>query len=238
MTAPTLHEITIAGPGKNALGTQRMEELLQQLDAARGGPVLFTGRGDAFSAGLDLKEIHAADRAGMKRFLDLLTELVARVHHHPGPTVAAVNGHAIAGGCLLALVCDVRFATDDPRCRIGLNEVALGLRFPPRVFALARSRLSPAHATEILLGAGLHGPLDALRLGLVDRLEADPLSAARAELARLAAHPADAYAAAKRDVRAGSEPVDASAERRFEEEILPVWSGAELKARIAGFLGR
>lgn len=231
-------EIVIAGPGKNALGTARMEALLAELDAAGDGPVWFRGDGDAFSAGLDLKEILAADRVGMARFLSLLTELIARVHHHPGPTVAAVNGHAIAGGCLLALVCDVRIATDDPRCRIGLNEVALGLRFPPRVFALARSRISAAHISEILLGAGLHAPGDALRLGLVDRLSADPVAAARAEVERLASFPADAYAAAKRDLRSAADRVDAGASARFEDEILAVWSGAELKARIAGMLKR
>lgn len=231
------HLIRIDGPGKNALGTARMSELLGAVEAAGDAPLLLTGAGDAFSAGLDLKEIHAADAPTMERFLSLLTELVARLHHHPAPTVAAVNGHAIAGGCLLALVCDVRIATTNPRCRIGLNEVALGLRFPPRVFALARSRMAPHLETEILLGAGLHGPEDALRLGLVDRLSDDPVAAATAEIARLGAYPPEAYAAAKRDLRAGSEPSDPDLERRFREEVLPVWSGPELKARIAAFLG-
>lgn len=232
------HLIRIDGPGKNALGTARMSELLGAVEAAGDAPLLLTGAGDAFSAGLDLKEIHAADAPTMERFLSLLTELVARLHHHPAPTVAAVNGHAIAGGCLLALVCDVRIATDDPRCRIGLNEVALGLRFPPRVFALAASRLSRAHTTEILLGAGLHAPTDAVRLGLVDRVASDPLGAARAELQRLAGYPADAYAAAKRDLRAGSEPTDPDAEQRFRRDVLPVWSSETLKARIRGMLRR
>ncbi|MEZ4316783.1 MAG: enoyl-CoA hydratase/isomerase family protein [Myxococcota bacterium] len=233
-----MNEIRIEGPGKNALGTPLMQQLLDAVRAAEGGPLLLTGAGDAFSAGLDLKEVHAADTDGMKRFLVLLTDLVAALHHHPGPTVAAVNGHAIAGGCLLALVCDVRIATTEARARIGLNEVALGLRFPPRVFRMARSRLSATHENEILLGAGLHGPVDAQRLGLVDRLDADPVAAGRAALEKLASYPADAYAAAKRDLRAGSDPIDPSEEERFIREILPVWAGPELKARIAGFVKR
>jgi len=231
-------EIALEGPGKNALGTLLMTELRDSLAAAKGGPVLITGTGDAFSAGLDLKEVHSATSTDMLRFLTLLTEVVVALHHHPGPTVAAVNGHAIAGGCLVALMCDIRVCTDNPRARIGLNEVALGLRFPPRILRIARSRLSVAHQTEVLLGAGLHNPVDAQRLGLVDQLSDQPLQSARDQLAALAAHPASAYAAAKRALREGSDPPDPTEDARFLDEVLPVWSGPELKQRIAGFLHR
>lgn len=231
-------EITIEGPGKNALGTAQMSALIDAIRAADGGPLLVKGEGDAFSAGLNLKEVHAADTEGMKRFLTRLTDLCVAIHHHPGPTVAAVNGHAIAGGCLVALLCDVRVCTSDPKARIGLNEVALGLRFPPRIFRLARSRMSPAHDSEILLGAGLHAPKDAQRLGLVDHVVDDPIESARQALRALASHPADAYGAAKRDLRAAADAPDPVGDARFESEVLPVWSGPELKARIAAFLKR
>lgn len=231
-------EIRIDGPGKNALGTERMEDLLQQFEAAGKAPVLLTGAGDAFSAGLNLKEVHAAGHAEMERFLRLLTDLLARIYHHEGPTVAAVNGHAIAGGCLLAVVCDLRIGTTNPRARIGLNEVALGLRFPPRVLAIARSRFSPQHEAEILLGAGLHGPEDAQRLGMLDRLHDDPVSAAAAALSSLASYPPEAYAAAKRTLHAGVDTVSDADQEQFREHILPVWSGQEVKDRIAKILKR
>jgi enoyl-CoA hydratase/carnithine racemase len=233
-----MRTITIEGPGKNALGTERMRDLLGQLDAAGTEPLLVTGGGDAFSAGLDLKEVHDADLAGMRVFLTLLTELLVRIFEHPAPTVAAVNGHAIAGGCIVALVCDHRVATTNERARIGLNEVALGLRFPPRVLDLCRFRIPSSSHHEVFLGAGLHRPEDALRLGLVDALADDPVAAGQAVLEGWARHPRDAYTAAKRALRADVGVVDAEADARFEEEILPVWCGDAIKATLAGFLKR
>ncbi len=231
-------ELTISGPGKNALGTDLMNELLEGLRGTHGGPVLFTGAGDAFSAGLNLEEVLDADETSMRSFLDLLTELMVAIHHHRGPTVAAINGHAIAGGCLLALLCDQRIATSNPKARFGLNEVALGLQIPPRVFRLAHSRLSPTHASVVLLGAALHGPERALQLGLVDALADDPLAAGRAAIEALAKHPADGYAATKRDLRAKADATDPEGDRHYSEAVLPRWTSPELKARIAGFLRR
>ena len=230
--------IRIEGPGKNALGTQLMADLSERIDAAEGAPLLFTGSGDAFSAGLDLKEVHAADLDDMHVFLTRLTDLLVRVFHHPAPTVAAVNGHAIAGGCLVAMLCDFRICTDAPRARLGLNEVALGLRFPPRVLRFARSRLSPVHETTVLLGAGLHSPQDALRLGLVDELAADPLARAEALAATLANHPRAAYAAAKKSLRGPVDQPDPEGDRQFIEDVLPVWAGPDIKATLEGFLKR
>src|SRR5262245_9349226 len=124
-------EITLNGPGKNALGAQMMDFLLQELERAKGEPVFITGAGDAFSAGLNLKEVAGLDARGMESFLRTLEALYSALYTYPGPTAAAVNGHAIAGGCLVAMACDIRICTRDPKVRVGLNEVALGLQFPP-----------------------------------------------------------------------------------------------------------
>ncbi len=218
-------------PGKNALGTELMDRLLSQLEQAGGEPVLLTGAGDAFSAGLNLKEVHALDPAGMERFLIRLEALVEALHGYAGPTVAFVNGHAIAGGCILALCCDHRVAVADAKVRIGLNEVALGLRFPPGVLRLVRERVSPAHVTEVLLGAGLHAPEHALRLALVDELGDGDV--ARARLSAMAAHPADALAATKHALR-GS--LRAPGDEETLKKLLPVWTSEQLKQRIAGAL--
>lgn len=233
-----MRRIRIEGPGKNALGTARMRELLAALDDAGTAPLLLTGAGDAFSAGLDLAEVGAAGPAEMETFLDLLGALLTRLFHHPAPVVAAVNGHAIAGGCLVMLAADHRVCTDNPRTRIGLNEVALGLRFPPQIVRMVRARLPAAAAETVMLGSELHPPADALRLGLVDELAADPLAVATEILERRAAHPAAAYAATKRALRQGLDTVTPAEETRFRAEVLPVWYGPEIKAVIAGFFNR
>jgi len=233
-------EITLEGPGKNSLGTEMMRFLRDRLRAAQGAPVLLCGAGDAFSAGLNLKELAGLDEAGMAAFLDALEGVICDLYLYPGPTVAWVNGHAIAGGCVLALCCDRAVAHANPKLKIGLNEVALGLRFPPRTWEIVRRRIPPRHHEQVLLGAGLHNPEAALRLGLVDEVSPDAGEAARATLGELAALPPAAYAAAKRDLR-GAKASDLVTDRACQErlrELMPAWTSPELKARLMAALKR
>lgn len=237
MLAPMI-SITLEAPGKNAMGTALMERVRAELRAAGGAPVLLVGAGDAFSAGLDLKEVASLDAPGMARFLALLEELVFDLYTYPGPTAACVNGHAIAGGCVLALTCDVRVMTASPAARIGLSEVALGLAFPPRVLNLARERIPRRYWEEVLLGAGLFEPARAAEIGLVDELASEPLGAASARLGALGKHPSAAYAATKRRLREGVLGPSPSEQARFEAEDLPRWTSAELKEKLRGILRR
>lgn len=230
-------EITLSGPGKNALGSALMDEVLGQLHEASGRAVLLTGAGDAFCAGLDLKELASLDAAGMETYLRKLEALVETLYTYPGPTVALVNGHAIAGGCVLALCCDHQVAAADPRIKIGLNELALGLRFPPVTLSVVRERVPKRHLNQVLLGAGLHPPAKALELGLVDEVSEDAGTVARERLAALAAHPPAAYVGTKAELRGAT--VDASqSEQKFVREILPTWTAPELKSRLAAALKR
>lgn len=228
-------EVVLEGPAKNALGTKLLTQVRDAVRAAGGKPLLVSGAGDAFSAGLDLKEIGSLDPAAMERFLALLVETIDGLFRYPGPVVAAVNGHAIAGGAILAAACDHRVGPTDPKARFALNEVALGLRFPPRLQELVRYRV--VHAETVMLGAGMMGAAEALRLGLLDELADDPLAVARQRLAERAAHPPAIYAAAKDDLRR-TVRADADAEARFVREILPVWAGDELRQKIHAFLAR
>jgi enoyl-CoA hydratase len=232
------YELVLNGPGKNALGSDLMRTIVDRVRAANGRPILVSGTGDAFSAGLNLKEVAALDRPGMERFLLLLDEVIDTLYGYPAPMVAAVNGHAIAGGCVLALCCDLRIAVNDPRARIGLNEVARGLEFPPKILALARQRI-PAHAFQrVVLEGGLHDPAAALGLGLLDEIAADPVARARQCLAVLAAHPPAIYAATKRVVRGGTLDLTDDQRRYFREHLVPVWCSPETKALVRGALER
>jgi len=233
-----VYELTISGPGRNALSSALMEHLIGELRAAVGRPLLLRGAGGAFSAGLNLKEVATLDQAGMTRFLGLLDDLIDALYGYPGPTVAAVNGHAIAGGCMLLLCCDLRIGVDDPTVRIGLNEVPLGLEFPPKLLALARSRVPPRSLERVVLEGALHDPRAALALGLLDEIAPDAQTAARAALERLAASPRAEYVATKQALRRGLLDLSEAQRQYFREHIVPAWCAPAVKARVGAVLSR
>jgi enoyl-CoA hydratase/carnithine racemase len=231
-------ELLISGPGKNALGTELMDRLTERIREATAEPLLVRGDGGVFSAGLNLKEVAGADREGVARILGALDRLIDALYYHPAPTVACIEGHAIAGGCVVALCCDYRVATADARARIGLNEVAIGLAFPPKILKLARRRVAPRALERVLLEAGLYDPATALALGLVDEVAADALGVAHARLEALAAHPRATYAATKRALRQGGVDLSAEDQARQRDEVVPAWCAPAVKERVAGMLRR
>ena len=208
-------DVVLSGPGKNALSSALMQSLRHQLARAEGQPVLVRGEGDAFSAGLNFFELATLDAAGLDEFLAVLEDLLHELYNYPGPTVALVSGHAIAGGCLVAMCCDHRVCAADPRLKIGLNEVALGLHFPGTALALARRRVNPQSLDEVAAAAE---------------------AVARQRLGELASHPADAYGAAKRAIRGGVLDMDPAQRRAEREALLPHWTDPALRARIGAFL--
>jgi enoyl-CoA hydratase/carnithine racemase len=240
MTRPH-YELTLHGPAKNALGTQMLTFLQDGITEAAGRPILLSGAGGALSSGLNLKEVASLDAPGMERFIRLLEDTLVALYTHPAPVVARVDGHAVAGGCVLALCADHSVAVSDPGARVGLNEVALGLRFPPRILGIVRDRVPPHRHGEVLLGAGLYDPAGALRVGLVDEVCADAAATAKRALEKLqalSAHPPKAYADTKRDLRARNVTIDAAAEARAYRELVPVWTADEVRARILAVLRR
>jgi len=233
-----MKEIVLSAPGKNAINSALMREVLAQLAEGRGEPLLLTGAGDAFSAGLNLKEVLSLDGDDMARFLALLEELTRTLYEYPGPTVALVNGHAIAGGCVLALCCDHRVAPATGKARIGLNEVALGLRFPPAVMKLAKARVPERALARVILGAELVDAATALELGLLDEVAQDASTRAGERLAQLASHPPDAYARAKQLLRGGVLDATHEESARFAEHDLASWTSDALRERIRKILTR
>jgi enoyl-CoA hydratase/carnithine racemase len=226
-------QITLSGPGKNALSTSLMQRALDEVERAKDAPIFLTGDGDAFSAGLNLKEVSTLDVAGMTTFLSALEDLVKALYEHPAPVVGYINGHAIAGGCVLALCCDIRVMTPKEGARIGLNEVALGLRFPPLTFAMARARLTAPNLERVLLEAGLYPAAEARHLGLVDVIGGE--DQARSILATMASYPRDIYAATKLLLRPRLDIAEAD-RAKFREETIPYWASPERRAAMLAVL--
>src|SRR5580692_2456688 len=151
----------------NALDTELLRAItatMRDLDPA--AAAVITGHGTAFSAGVDLKRIVDGGQAYVREFLPALTETFLAVFGHPGPVVAAVNGHAIAGGCVLAAACDLRLMSGG---RIGLAELRVGVAFPSVPLEVMRHALGPA-TRRLVLGAELLPPREALAIGLIDRV--------------------------------------------------------------------
>lgn len=222
----TLHELVLTGRGPNTMSIASMDAFLAQLDAIGDAPFVLRGEGDAFSSGLDLDAIGDVDA---KTLLGAIERVARRLFLHPAPTVACVNGHAVAGGCLLAQCCDHRVASDKPTLRIGMTGVALGLTYPPIVLRVFRARLSPSAVERVLLRADRFGPLEALSLGLLDEVVDDPHAVAKARLAALAAHPRAAYRETKRALREPWVTIPEAETHAFHEMAIETWDPARLR---------
>ena len=111
--------------------------------------VVLTGAGTVFSAGVDLRRIVEGGPAHVREFLPELSRAFLAVFDHPRPVVAAVNGHALAGGCVLAAACDVRLMSGG---RIGLTELLVGVPFPVAPLEIMRFAVGPAVAGLALTG--------------------------------------------------------------------------------------
>ena len=233
-----MYEIRMQHPAKNALGSDLMGWLEDELKKAHEQPILLSGSGDAFSAGLNLKEVSSLDHAGMERFLRRMDAISARLYDHPAPTVAIVNGHAIAGGCALMMCCDWRIAQRNPKTKIGVNEVAIGACFPPSIFNILKRRLAPSVHERVILGAQLHDVDTALALGLIDEIADDAEAAAMKRLMALSAHPRATYAVTKSALHHGVAAWSPADERRFREHEVPIWTSHEMKERVLAALVR
>jgi enoyl-CoA hydratase/carnithine racemase len=186
---------------KNALSIALRDELSDRLAALSGDEaarvVVLTGAGDAFSTGFDLKEFA---RIGEREVADRIWASSDRFHRtlleFPLPTIAAVNGAALAGGFDLALMCDLRIASQ--RASFAHPEVAFGTV----AYGLLHDLVGGALARELTLTGRAMDAEEALARGLVTRVvPPDALAAATAELAQsIAARPRDVLLSDKRKI--------------------------------------
>jgi enoyl-CoA hydratase len=213
----------------NAMDVELLDALTEAVTATDRA-LLITGTGSAFSAGVELRRMLDGGPAYAADFLPALTRMFRAVFDHPRPTVAAVNGHAIAGGCVLALACDVRLMSAG---RIGLAELAVGVPFPVAALEIVRHALGPS-AGRVLLGAETVGAEQALALGLVDEVTApdDILPRALGLAAELASRSPESYRMAKERLH---RPAVAAIEAAGQDEdaaVLAGWTSDDTRGRI------
>jgi enoyl-CoA hydratase/carnithine racemase len=129
--------------------TEALSSVLERLARAGTRGLILTGTGGIFSAGVDLFKLVDGGRAYIDRFLPALDRMFEALFMFHAPVVAAVNGHAIAGGCILACTCDRRLMTTGA-ARIGVPELKVGVPFPPLVVEIMRASVAPPHFNELM----------------------------------------------------------------------------------------
>ena len=200
--------------------------------------LVVTGVGKMFSAGVDLPRLVDGGATYVRRFLPAINKAFEALFSFPKPLVAAVNGHAIAGGCIMACAADYRMMAREPG-RIGIPELLVGVPFPAAPLEIMRFAAPPQHL-QTLIYRGLTLTADAaLQYGLVDTV-VDPdglLAEAIAMAETMATVPASAFALTKAQlrepalqrIRAGA-AVDAAVEE--------VWAAPETLTTIREYIAR
>lgn len=226
----------------NAVDSELFDQLGERLDELRRSPasaLVLTGTGGIFSAGVNLFKVVEGGGSYLAEFLPKLSQGIARLLALPQPVVAAINGHAIAGGCVLACACDRRMMADG-NARIGLTELLVGVPFPAAALETVRALL-PAHRVQDLVYRGRTlAPGEALAAGLVDELAKleGLLERACAVARELGEIPGEAFALTKRHLR---RPLLERIERygpEVDPEVLRQWSQPETREAIRAFMER
>jgi len=187
----------------NAFDADFFAELTKALDeTADADALVIAGREGMFSGGLNLKALGSLDPESLLDMMVGFARTMHRIWLEPRPVVAAVTGHAVAGGTILAMASDHAVAADGP-FRWGLNETAIGLAFPSWILAITRANVRNDRIEGLLLSGALISPAEALEVGYADEVvPADQvLAAAEAKASALAALPRAAYAATKQRLR-------------------------------------
>jgi enoyl-CoA hydratase len=214
-----------------------IDEVFRELESSDAGAVVLTGRGSIFSAGVDLFRVLDGGPSYVEDFLPALERMMRRVFLFPRPLVTAINGHAIAGGCLLAICGDFRIMAEG-RGRIGVPELLVGVPFPPFALEMLRFSVSPVVLQRMVYGGETVEAVVAREGGVVDEVVlADDLeTVALSDARRLAELDREVFAVTKTQLRTAV--VEAAAPWEAAENAANVWSSGAARDRIRLYLDR
>lgn len=167
-------EIRLHRPPVNALNLELVDALISECKKCiknKSQAIVLTGNGSVFSAGLDVPDLLQHSRNQMFVFWERFFALLQFLWTSPVPVVAAINGHAPAGGAVIALHCDYRLAAAGD-FQLGLNEVQVGLPVPASIFRVLRHLVGYRQATLLVTSGRMLLPQDAVHIGMVDEVVA------------------------------------------------------------------
>jgi enoyl-CoA hydratase/carnithine racemase len=229
--------VTLDRPKVNAINEQVVLELRNVfrelvLDA-RVKAVILTGRGSFFSFGFDIPEFMDYPKDEFRRFIMSFSELVQRIFVFPKPVVAALNGHTVAGGCVLAIACDRRVMAGG-KAKIALNEITLGASVFTSIAEILKYTVGPGTAQLLLYTGKMISAEEALALGLVDKAVSaeDIYSEALGAANELAGWDAFAFGSIKRLLRKETLERIENHEKGSVSDFVDIWYSPETREKL------
>ncbi|MFT3878544.1 MAG: enoyl-CoA hydratase/isomerase family protein [Gemmatales bacterium] len=225
----------------NALDLELLDALLGELNGTTDDirALILTGTGSIFSSGVDLVRLTREGANYVKQFLPLFSRFLRTLFAFPKPVIVAVNGHAIAGGCLIAQAADMRLMATGPG-KIGVPELLVGVPLAGIALEIVRFATPREKLQSLIYTGRIFSAQEALGAGLVDEAVApEDLEARAQELAQqLAMIPSMAYRLTKQSLRAEAlERID-HAGKQADQMMLELWSSPQTHAHLLDYLRR
>ena len=211
----------------------------KELRSSSAKAVMLTGQGSIFSAGVELVRTSDGGPGYVRKFLPALNAMFDAVFHFPRPVVAAINGHAIAGGCVLACCADKRLMARG-NGRIGVTELLVGLPFPALAFEIMRAVTLSRYFSQAIYAGETYLPDGGAERGWIDEVVAptELMDRTLVVAQALAALPASTFAMTKRQMHL---PVIERMELVGDEidgAVTDIWAAADATARIRDYVAR
>jgi enoyl-CoA hydratase len=231
--------LTLNRPPVNALDPDVLDEISDTLDEAGDAPaaVIVTGTGSVFSAGADLPKVLEGTPEQIDAGIDALSRCFSTMFLYPRPLIAAINGHALAGGAVIACAADRRVMADSGG-RIGAVELKAGVPLPAWALEVVRHAVNNSHAEEVIYLGHSYRAKDALRVGLVNEVVPDGALMDRArELAReLATVPRETFRLTKESLRRWTAEAARKGMAATDDEVKAAWKSPEVHDAIRALL--
>ena len=235
-------EIRMSHPPANALSpglVRALDDSLSETIDSGASAVVLSGLPGIFSAGLDVPALLQLDRDGVRDAWRGFHDLLRTVAFSPVPTLAAITGHAPAGGAVISLFADYRVMAQGPY-KIGLNEVEVGIILPRFMFAALERLVGPHHAERLVTAATMVTTEEAHRLGLVDEVAPldEVVERALARCQRLLSLPRRAMTETRANARRDLVALLESAGDSHLDDLVGLWFSDETQAALTALVNR
>jgi enoyl-CoA hydratase len=216
---------------------------LEKLEREGAPGFVLTGSGAIFSAGVDLLRASRDGGEYLRRFLPVLSRCFEALFFYPGPVVTAVNGHAIAGGCILACAGDRRLlvrSVGGKPAMIGVPELAVGVPFPSIALETMRHVATARQFQDLIYGAETFHGDEAIARGLADELvdEAALLDTAARALAKLQSIPRLTFETTKRELRLPARERCRAIAAEYDATVIEAWASPQTLESLRAYVGR